>query len=149
MEDAVSEAQKARDAALHFEAVKVAVRQNKDGIYITLSIHPSEVPVDLMMAHAGTRYTVAMVEMDDHGQPVKGKDDEEGDRLVQSAGMLCRNTDFQKWLHAKGYIFEPTEQETVQFLREYLGVESRSDIKTNREARRLFGKLRERFESDL
>lgn len=145
----MNEAARARDAALHFEAVKVAIRQNKDGVYITLSVHPQEMPVDLMMAHAGTRYVVAMVETDDRNQPVKGKDEEEGDRLVQSAGMLCRNPSFQRWLHDKGYIFEISEAETTDFLREYLGVESRSEIKTNREARRLFGKLRERFESDV
>lgn len=145
----MSEAARAREAALHFEAVKVAIRQNKDGVYITLSIHPQEMPVDLMMAHAGTRYVVAMVETDDRNQPVKGKDEEEGDRLVQSAAMLCRNPSFQRWLHDKGYIFEISEAETTDFLREYLGVESRSEIKTNREARRLFGKLRERFESDV
>lgn len=145
----MSEAARARDAALHFEAVKVAIRQNKDGVYITLSVHPQEMPVDLMMAHAGTRYVVAMVETDDRNQPVKGKDEEEGDRLVQSAAMLCRNPSFQRWLHDKGYIFEISEAETTDFLREYLGVESRSEIKTNREARRLFGKLRERFESDV
>ena len=145
----MNEAERAREAALHFECVKVAVRQNKDGVYFTLSVHPHEVPVDLMMAPAGTRYVVALVQTDDHNQPVKGRDEEEGDRLVQSAGMLCRNPSFQRWLHDKGYIFEISEFETTTFLREYLGVESRAEIKTNREARRLFGKLRERFESDV
>lgn len=137
-----------RDAALNFEAVKVSMRQSKDGVYIVLSIHPQDVPVDLMMAMSGTRYVVAMVETNDHGEPVKGREQEEGERAVASAGMLCRNPLFRRWLISKGYCFEDSELEAAAALKEYCGIESRTELKDNREARRLFDKLRERFEND-
>lgn len=137
-----------RSAALHFEAVKVSMRQSKDGVYIVLSIHPQDVPVDLMMAMSGTRYVVAMVETNDQGEPVKGKDQTEAERAVASAGMLCRNPSFQKWMVAKGYCFEASETEVSAALKEYCGIQSRADLKDNREARAQFDKLRKRFEGD-
>lgn len=135
-----------RSAALHFEAVKVSMRQSKDGVYVVLSIHPNDVPVDLMMASAGTRYVVALVETNDQGEPVKGRDQEDGERAVASAGMLCRNPLFQKWMMERGYCFQMSEEEARSALLDYCQIASRADLKSNREARRLFNSLREKFE---
>ena len=138
-----------RDAAIHFEAVKVSTRQNKDGTYITLAIHPSEVPVDLIAAPVGLRYVVAMVQTNDHGEPVKGADAEAGDRAVQSAAMLCRNPKFQQWMAKQGLAFDVSELGCADALRVACNIQSRSELKDNRHARKLLDDLKERYENDL
>jgi len=141
--------QNPRDAAVHFEAVKVSSRQTKEGTFITLCIHPSEVPIDLIAAPVGLRYVVAMVQTDDHGKPVKGKDADEGDKAVQSAAMLCRNPKFQRWMCDNGFAFGTSELDCSDGLRDHCKVESRSELKTNREARKLFEDLRNAFEQSI
>ena len=51
-----------REMAMAFEAKKISMRQDGKGIYITLSIHPSDVPVDLLSQPVGSRYQMAMVD---------------------------------------------------------------------------------------
>lgn len=91
---------------MKFEAIKTSMRQDGKGTYMVLTIHPDEVPIDLLAARPGSRYMVGMVQVDDHDQTVKGRDMDEGDRAVQSAGMLCRNPKFQKWMVQNGLALE-------------------------------------------
>ena len=44
-----------KERAYGFEAVKTALRQTKDGISITLVIHPHDTPRDLINDHIGQR----------------------------------------------------------------------------------------------
>jgi hypothetical protein len=115
---------------------------------MTLTIHPDEVPIDLLSARPGTRYMIGMLPIDDHDQPVKGKDMEEGERAVQAAGMLCRNIKFQKWMSAIGYSYGNSEQECADGIKVFCGIESRAELKDNRKARDLFKQLKERFENE-
>jgi hypothetical protein len=133
---------------MKFEAIKTSMRQDGKGTYLTLTIHPDEVPVDLLAARPGRRYMIGMLAIDDHDQPIKGKDMEEGERAVQSAGMLSRNMKFQKWMDHKGYAFGISEGECAEGIKQFCGVESRAELKDNREARALFIKLREEFENE-
>ena len=133
---------------LKFEAIKTSMRHDGKGTYMTLTIHPDEVPVDLLAARPGSRYMVGMLPVDDHDRPVKGKDMEEGERAVQSAGMLCRNIKFQKWMMDNGYAFGTSEQECTEGLKAFCEVESRAELKDNRQARERFKELKERFENE-
>ena len=56
-----------REAAYGFEAVKSSLRQTKDGISITLVIHPSDVPRDLLNDSIGQRYMVGMGKLSEEG----------------------------------------------------------------------------------
>jgi hypothetical protein len=134
---------------LKFEAIKTSMRQDGKGTYMTLTIHPDEVPIDLLSARPGTRYMVGMLPVDDHDRPVKGKDMEEGERAVQSAGMLCRNMKFQKWMVRQGLALDTSEYDCASGIKSYCDIESRSELKDNREARALFIKLRESFDSEI
>lgn len=145
----MDEGQAARDAALHFEAVKTSMRQDKDGSKITLAIHPSQVPVDLFAAPTGTRFMVAMVIVGDDERPVKGRDTTEGERAVQSAAMLCRNPKFQKWLEARGFAMMADEASAADAIRAFCNIDSRSELATNHAARTKFLKLREAFENEF
>jgi hypothetical protein len=138
-----------RDAAMSFEGKKISMRQDGKGTYVTLSIHPGEVPMDLLAQPVGCRYQIAMVLMDDHDQPVKGRDMEDGGRAVQSAAMLCRNPKFQQWMVRVGLAVFASEEACSDGVRAFCKVESRAELKTNHEARANFIALRERFDNNF
>jgi hypothetical protein len=79
---------------LQFEAVKMALKQNKDGYVLTMSIHPDEIPDDLMRDFVGSRYQVVMVRLGDDEMPLDRRD-YDGDRAVKLAGVLCREKSFK------------------------------------------------------
>lgn len=134
---------------MSFEGKKISMRQDGKGTYITLSIHPGEVPMDLLAQPVGCRYQIAMVMLDDHDQPTKGRDMEEGDRAVQSAAMLCRNPKFQQWMVRVGLAVIASEEACSDGVRAFCKVESRAEFKGNHEARANFIALRERFENNF
>lgn len=138
-----------RDAALHFEAIKIALTQDKNGLVLKLSLHPEDTPKDMILSPLGTRYMVAMVQLGDDDAPIKGKDKTEGERAVAIAGALCRNPRFAGWLVDKGYSESGSSAAAAEALRELLGVESRSELATNEQAREAFMALRAEFESDF
>lgn len=63
-------AAKARAAAVHFEARKIAYRQTKEGVVVSFVVHPNDVPDSLAVAQLGTRYLLALVELSDDETPV-------------------------------------------------------------------------------
>jgi hypothetical protein len=62
-------AQRARAAALSCEAKKHAYRQTQDGVVVSFVLHPQEVPDGLAISALGTRYMLALVEVDENEQP--------------------------------------------------------------------------------
>lgn len=120
---------------LQFEAVKVALKQDKTGYVLTLCLHPDEIPVNLLRDFVGSRYQVVMVRLNGDEQPMDRQDEFAAERAVKIAGALCRDVDFWNFLHEDTQIIEPTEKEATEWLRSYLGVGSRSELKTNHEAR--------------
>lgn len=128
-----------RDIAINFEAVKVGVSQNDKGVTIRLLIHPNDLPPDLMTSPVGTRYVCALVETNDQSEPVQGTHAREGERRVQSAGMLCRNAEFVTWLGAM------KEHEAAAILCDLCGIESRAELKTNVAAQRKFDGIVDSF----
>lgn len=120
---------------MQFEAVKVALKQDKTGYVLTLCLHPDEIPEDLLRDFVGARYQVVMVRLDGHEQPMDRQEEFAGDRAIKIAGVLSRDPKFWEYLHHDNQIIDPTANEAVTWLREYLGVKSRAELKTNPEAR--------------
>jgi hypothetical protein len=116
-----------------FEGVKVAIKQDKTGYVLTLSIHPDEIPEEVMRDYVGSRYQVVMVRLNTDEKPMDREQDLSMD-YVRVAGMLCRDTAFHKFLHEGGHIFMMNEEEATDWLKETLGVESRTEIKNNARA---------------
>ena len=148
------------EAAIHFEAVKTSMSQSKAGTILRIAIHPNDVPPSLHTDWVGSRYMVAMVKLDDEDQPEISDDQRQTKALVASAGMLCRNEDFRKFMDSQDLLsFSPDhwnvdgdgdkysdlEALTARCLRSYLHIESRSELATNSEAREKFKKLQEDF----
>ena len=140
--------------AVNFEAVKTSMSQSKQGTILRLALHPNEVPPSLHTDWVGSRYMVAMVKLGDDEQPVMSDQQREVEKMVASAGMLCRNDEFAEFLHQRGYMadndyidssFGEREQVVTKTLRSALGVSSRSELKNNSEAREIFKGLTEEF----
>ena len=93
-------------SALQFEALKVALKQDATGYVLTVKIHPDEIPEELLRDFVGARYMVAMVRLNDDEtpHPVSNR--------VKTAGMLCRNQDFQKWCQ-ETFDAEATEADEI------------------------------------
>ena len=140
-----------REAAVHFEAVKTSMSQSKQGTILRLALHPNEVPPSLHTDWVGSRYMVAMVKLDDEDKPQMSDQQRETERLIASAGMLCRNLDFAKFLFdidsLLGVPNDESEREkrVADALRDILGVESRSEMRTNSVARERFKNMVEEF----
>lgn len=137
-----------RDIAITFEGKKVSVNQNKDGVILRVSVHPHDVPRRLWSDAIGTRYQVALVAIDDDEQPTAPDTTIRANRAIQSAGMLCRNPVFQRFMIDEGLLEdkdEITDAETADALRNVLGVQSRADFHEDDNAVKAFEELRDNF----
>jgi hypothetical protein len=130
---------------LQFEAIKVALKQDKTGFVLTLCIHPDDIPNELMRDFVGSHYQVVMVRLNQDHQPMERDQEFEGDRAIRLAGVLCREKEFWEYLHDDSQIFDANEEEATNWVREYLGVQSRSELKTNQEARLRLKKVNEDY----
>jgi len=116
---------------IQFEGVKVALKQDKTGYVLTLSMHPDDIPESLLRDFVGARYQVVMVRLDNHEAPIDRQDEFSSDRAVRISGMLCRDPKFWEYLYAKSDIATKDYETVTQWLRFYLELESRSQLKTN------------------
>ena len=131
-----------RDAAVNFEAVKISMSQDRNGITLRLSLHPNECPPSLHTDWVGSRYMVAMVKLNDQEEPVVPEQEREIKKMISSAGMLCRNEDFGIFIGAE----DNTEESIANTMRAKLEIQSRTDLRNNSEAREKFKNLTEGFE---
>ena len=134
-----------KEATIQFEAVKAGLKQSKEGYILTLAVHPDEISDDLMRDFVGARYIVVMVRIGDNEQPLNREGEFPGDHAVKMAGILCRDKDFWDWLYANEFCMDKNEKAATEWLVDYLGIESRKELKTNRDARDLFNKLKDSF----
>ena len=115
--------------ALQFEARKVALKQDRTGYVLTLSLHPDEIPVELLRDFVGARYACALVRIQDDESPTTYSN------KVQTAGMLCRAVEFQEFLGAAD------ENSAAAELCKRCGITSRSELNGNEEAQMQFDAL--------
>lgn len=130
---------------LQFEAVKVALKQDKTGIILTLNIHPDEVPIDLVKDFVGARYQTVMVRLNDENRPMN-RDTEYQRDPVRAAGILCRDKEFAAFLMDIGHIFEDSESAVVNWLKEELGVASRAELKNKPQAAQKLWSINEEYQ---
>jgi len=138
-----------RGSALSFEAVKVSMSQDKNGIILRLNVHPNDCPKELHTDWVGTRYMIAMVRLNDDDTP-----DDRGyvdiQKLIASAGLLCRNEEFYGFLHGiydMNFVTTPNdmEAECVEVLKRVCNIKSRTEFRDNETARKKFEALRNDF----
>lgn len=124
-----------------FEAVKVALKQDKTGYVLTLSIHPDDLDERILRDYVGARYQCVLVRLNGEEQPMDKAEEFAGERAIRIAGLLGKDPNFWKYLHEEELIYEETEKEAIEFIRNYLNVKTRSDLKTNRHGQILVDKL--------
>lgn len=127
-----------------FEAVKVAIKQDKTGYVLTLSVHPDEVPDEILRDYVGARYQVVMVRLNSEEKPMNRDHDLPRD-IVQLAGILSADTRFHDWLVSLNLIPEASTKAATEWLRNELGVVSRAELKTNPEASQILLNINEEF----
>lgn len=132
-----------------FEAIKIAMTQDKNGHILKLSIHPNDTPEDIMRDPVGTRYLVVAVRIGDEGEALATPGQREGIMAVKMAGELARDSRFQNWLVQQELSDVISEPAAADVIRTHSGVVSRSELKTNTQARRRFLALRDEFANDL
>jgi len=129
---------------LQFEAIKMAIKQDKDGYVLTLRMHPDEIPEELLRDFVGSRYSCVLVRLGEDEAPME-RADFANDKSVRLAGMLCRNPRFWAYLVDSGHVFELTEEAAQTWLREYLEIPSRAELKTYAPARIRLDSLHKEF----
>lgn len=110
-----------------FEAVKVSMKQDNSGYVLTLRIHPDEVPEEILRDFVGARYMAVLVRLTDEERPMN-REAELAKDMVRISGMLCRDPQFWEFLSEAGGVIEKSEKEATEWLKDYLKVESRSEI---------------------
>lgn len=119
---------------IQFEGIKVALKQDKTGYVLTLSMHPDDIPETLLRDFVGARYQVVMVRLDNVESPIDRQEEFASDRAIRISGMLCRDPKFWEYLFSKREISTKDYESATQWLRFFLELESRSQLKTNVEA---------------
>lgn len=120
---------------LQFEARKVALKQDRTGFVLTLGLHPDEIPEELVRDFVGARYACALVRIQDDESPT------EYDNRVKKAGILCRRRNFQEFLGVH------TEDEAALELCKRCGIESRTELHGNAQAKTIFDSMVREYES--
>ena len=132
---------------IHFEGRKIAMKQDRSGYVLTLSVHPDEIPELLIRDFVGARYQVVMVRLSDDGKPMAREQEYPAKDLVRLAGILCRDPEFHNFLYETGQIFDKGEDTVTEWLRHELNIESRTELKTNQMAASQFKYIHQEFQS--
>ena len=119
---------------LQFEAIKIAMRQDRSGFILTLNVHPDEAPSEMLKDFVGARYQVVMVRLSDGDTPMN-RDQEYARDPVRMSAILCKDKEFARFLFNSSLTFTWLEEaEVTSWLREELKITSRAELKNNREA---------------
>jgi hypothetical protein len=86
-----------------------------------------------------------MVRLDSVDKPLIREQEYAGDQFVSKAGALCRDPAFWQYLHEDLQIMNASEAEATEWLRNYLGVQSRAELKTNETARNKLNTIHQEF----
>jgi len=132
---------------IQYEAVKVALKQDKTGFMLTLNIHPDEIPNDLIRDFVGARYQVVMVRLDGNNQPMDRKENFRDP--VKLAVLLCKDPEFSKFLYETSQSLEKemTEEDLTNWLKLELNIKSRADLKNDAEATRHLYTINQEFKA--
>ena len=132
---------------IQFEGRKIAMKQDRTGYVLTLSVHPDEIPMPLVQDFVGARYQIVMVRLTDDDKPMVREQEYPSKDLVRLAGVLCRDPLFHEFLVETGQTFEETENTAIEWLRMELNISSRAELKTNQTAASQFRFIHQEFQA--
>jgi len=141
---------------LNMEVKKHAMQQLQDGSWkLTVTIHPSDMPMELLQAPMGTPYGLAMIPIDYDNPDVSKmestqKEKSEGEKLRERACILCQEEEFQSWIieldtpgfhNYSGMVLDFCKNAVYK----HCNIKSRSELATNKEAQTKFRQILDRF----
>jgi plasmid maintenance system antidote protein VapI len=88
-----------------------------------------------------------MVRLDSNESSINRQEEFAGDRALRIAGLLCRDPKFWEYLYSDSEISTKDYESATQWLRFYLNLESRSQLKTNVEAQNLLDQLYRKYKA--
>ena len=128
---------------IQFEAKKVAIKQDKNGVSLTLVVHPDDFPIEILQDFVGAAYQCVFVRTD---RPHEDKQSiYVGEQHVKLAGILSTSKDFWDFLHSDSQIMKKDEETATDWLRSYLGIQSRTELKNNVAAQQSLDKINREF----
>ena len=130
-----------------FEARKIAMKQDRTGYVLTLSVHPDDICEDIMRDFVGARYQVVMVRLSDDGKPMVREQEYPSKDIVRLAGILCKDPFFHKFLIETNQINDPSEEAATDWLRGELLISSRSELNENKQAAQQFKFIHQEFQA--
>lgn len=148
-----------KDIAYKFEAVQVSLRKDKNGYNLVLCLHPDDAPDGLLRDWVGTRYGVAMVRINENEEVDIKPNELEGQRLVKSSIMCCKEPEFWEVLmdeiaESNHFLMESSyhlmtdnidsEDRCSKALKGFLNIESRKELAHNEMAQAKFKELRQK-----
>jgi len=112
---------------VQFEGIKTALKQDKSGYLLTLSLHPDDIPEELIRDFVGARYQVVMVRLNDD-ETVYPREKKVRNGVVSSAAILCKDPMFWRWLKSLNEVEIENEVTATEALHRILGIETRADL---------------------
>jgi hypothetical protein len=125
-----------------FEGVKVAIKQDRTGYVLTLSVHPDEIPNEILRDFVGARYQVVMVRLGEDERPVNRDNFID---VVKISAIVSKDPQFYRWLDETGESFAADEAYAVDWLYTKCGIKSRAELRVNGEAAKIFLSINEEF----
>jgi hypothetical protein len=141
------------DAAQAFEGSLMIMRKDKAGWVFGLGVHPNDAPNGILQSPLGTRFHCVLFRIDDDETIVIPEDVRKGKKAVAIAGEMCRQEGFQEFMgarHHRQWRDDPNwpkagpnyEEELAAFmLRKEIGIDSRSELLENEDAREKFKQI--------
>lgn len=156
----------------HFEARKWSYRQTKEGVVVSLLIHPNDVPAELATSALGTIYMIGFAEVDPNTGDVPtregGKTGTKEDYstvnpsppsptkskprkwdtlpLSQRAAMLTKDPVFWNYLEDRNLAATGCDEDVAdEALKAFCGVNSKAHIETFGHSERRFRSLESNF----
>ena len=142
-----------KDAAQSFEGSLMIMRKAKEGWVFGFGVHPNDAPHGILDASLGTRFQCVLFEINDNEEFIVPEDVQAGRKAVAIAGQMCREKAFQTYMSFRHdhicYDDIPQnvdqeshdEESTASRLRHELGIDSRSDLLRDKDARKQFRDL--------
>ena len=119
------------------------MKQDKNGVQLTIGIHPDDFPVEILHDFVGANYQCVFVRTD--REHVDKQAEYVGEKHVQLAGILGSSKDFWDFLHSDSQIMKKDEDNATEWLRAYLGIQSRTELKNDLAAQQRLDKINREF----
>ena len=136
---------------LQMEVKKNGLTQTQDGTWkLSLTVHPNDMPSDLLTAPMGKIYVAVLAAVGDDGQPEPTREQKPKKRWhemsrAQQAGILISDPSFEDWIADR---LEDRGETTDERLKSYLDISSKAELDTKHSAAKWWDYLVAQYRQD-